>query len=328
MYRREVCLLGTASLFAAVSGHALGFGKETVAQNDAPAEISPGRNSSITTEAIRDQGLVAVLSGPADLRRRTTVLMLAGSGGGFPDAAPARDLAMSGYRVLSLAYVRNFQGQPAELTRPRIIDVPLEYIFTALDWLKTRADVRPDGIVIMGESRGAELALLVGSYRPDVAGIIAFSPSELRWGAVLGGGAAWTLKGTALPYAQGTRDQSDSLREFRDVLDGPPEIRNAASIEVERIRGPILLISSKTDQVWPSARMSNDIERRLREHQFPFRVENVQFEDASHLLMGFGPGIFGSQTAQSAMQFGGTPSGTEAARNVGWARAKQFLANL
>src|SRR3954454_25169508 len=100
--------------------------------------------------------------------------MLAGSGGGFPDAAAARDLATAGYRVQSLAYVRNWQGQPAELSRPRILDVSLEYVFSAIDWLKYRQDVRPDRIVLMGEARGAELALLVGSYRPDVAGIIAF----------------------------------------------------------------------------------------------------------------------------------------------------------
>jgi dienelactone hydrolase len=272
--------------------------------------------------------LAALFLGPADRTPRTTVLMLAGSGGGFPDAAAARDLATSGYRVLSLAYVRNWQGQPAELSRPRILDVPLEYIFSAIDWLRSRQDVRPDRIVVMGESRGAELALLVGSYRPDVAGIIAFSPSELRWGAVLGGGAAWTLNGAALPYAQGTRDPSAPLREFTDVLDGPLEVRDAATIAVERIRGPILLISSRADDVWPSTRMADDIERRLREQRFPYRVDNLQFDDASHLLMGFGPGITESRTAQSVMHFGGTQSGTETARNVGWARAKQFLADL
>jgi len=329
MYRREIWLFATASLFATVSGCAHRSGEGTVAQNDALAATSPKRDGDITIEEIRDNGLVARFYSSAERRPRTTILMLAGSGGGFPDDAAARDLAMSGYRVLGLAYVRNWQGQPAELTRARLIDVPLEYIFTALDWLRARREVRPDGVVIMGESRGAELALLVGSYRQDVAGVIAFSPSELRWGAVRGGGPAWTLTGVALPYAQGRYDRSDPLREFRDVLDGPPEVRDAASIEVERIRGPVLLISSRADQVWPSARMSNDIEQRLREHHFPFRVENIQFEDASHLLMGFGPGITESRaTPQFVMHFGGTPSGTEAARNAGWARIKQFLASL
>jgi uncharacterized protein len=324
--RCAISILGIASLFATVRVYAQKSGDGTTSVALAAPSAKP--SGEVTIEQVRDQGFVALFIGPADRTPHTTVLMLAGSGGGFPDAAAARDLATSGYRVLSLAYVRNWQGQPAELSRPRILDVPLEYVFGAIDWLKSRQDVRPDRIVLMGESRGAELALLVGSYRPDVGGIIAFSPSELRWGAVLGGGAAWTLNGVALPYAQGTRDPSAPLREFTDVLDGPPEVRDAATIAVERIRGPILLISSRADQVWPSTRMADDIERRLREHRFPYRVGNLQFDDASHLLMGSGPGITDSRTAQSIMHFGGTQSGTETARNVGWARAKQFLADL
>jgi len=329
LYRRCICFLAAASLAAAVSRCALNSGKRAAAQNDGRAATSPKRNSDITIEEIRDNGLVARFYASAEGRQRTAVLMLAGSGGGFPDDAAARDLAASGYHVLALAYVKNWQGQPAELTRDRLINVPLEYIFSALDWLRARREVRPGGVAIMGESRGAELALVVGSYRQDVVGVIAFSPSELRWGAVRGGGPAWTLNGVALPYAQGKYNRSDPLREFNDVLDGPQEVPAAASIEVERVHGPILLISSKADQVWPSARMSNDIERRLKEHHFPFRVENIQFEDASHLLMGFGPGITESRaTPQFVMHFGGTPSGTEAARNAGWARIKQFLASL
>lgn len=312
--RRAAATAGAALLLAAVSAYTPAAGQQTTGE--------------ITIEDVGDQGLVARFYGPPDRSPRTTVLLLAGSGGGFPEHAPPRDLALSGYRVLSLAYARNWQGQPPELTRPRILDVPLEYLFTALDWLKTRPDVRPDAIALMGESRGAELALLVASHRPDVAGVVAFSPSGLRWGAVRGGGAAWTLNGIALPWAQGTYHRSEPLREFTDVLDGPPPSVAAATIEVERIRGPILLVSSTADQVWPSARMATDIERRLKERQFAFRVEHLQFADASHLLMGFGPGITASGTGPSAMRFGGTPAGTETARNAGWARAKQFLAGL
>ena len=74
-----------------------------VAQNDALAATSPRRDSDITIEEIRDNGLIARFYSSAERRPRTTILMLAGSGGGFPDDAAARDLAMSGYRVLGLA---------------------------------------------------------------------------------------------------------------------------------------------------------------------------------------------------------------------------------
>jgi dienelactone hydrolase len=75
--------------------------------------------------------------------------------------------------------------------------------------------------------------------------------------------------------------------------------------------------------------MANDIEARLRAHGFSYRVENVQYEDASHLLMGFGPGLTEIRVNERfTMHFGGTAKGTEAARNSGWARVKEFLARL
>src|SRR5207244_4175687 len=238
---------------------------------------------------VREAGLVGHFYAASGASGRTGVLMLGGSGGGYPDEAAARDLARAGYPVLALAYFRDRGGNPPELEQKQLRKVPLEYIFKALDWLEARPEVRRDRIAVMGESRGAELALTVGSLRPDVAGVIAYSPSELRWGAVGGGAGAWTLHDTPLAYGQGHYDRAAPVREFTEILDGPAHVRNAAAIEVERIHGPVLLLSSKADEVWPSARMANDIEARLRASGFPYRVENVQYENASHLLMGFGP---------------------------------------
>jgi pimeloyl-ACP methyl ester carboxylesterase len=173
------------------------------------------------------------------------------------------------------------------------------------------------------------LALIIGSLRPDVAGVIAYSPQELRWAAVGGGGPAWTLNGVPLPYAEGIYNRATPMSQFTDILDGPADVRDAAAIDVEHVHGPVLLISSRADALSPSARMANDIEARLRAHGFSYRVENVQYEDASHLLMGFGPGLTEIRVNERfTMHFGGTAKGTETARNSGWARVKEFLARL
>jgi pimeloyl-ACP methyl ester carboxylesterase len=145
-----------------------------------------------------------------------------------------------------------------------------------------------------------------------------------------GGGAAWTLNGIPLPYAEGVYNRATPMSQFTDILDGPADERNAAAIEVEHIHGPVhgpvLLISSRADALSPSARMADDIEARLRARGFSYAVENVQYENASHLLMGFGPGLTEIRvTERFAMHFGGTAAGTEAARNAGWARVKEFL---
>src|SRR5207237_775259 len=132
--------------------------------------------------------------------------------------------------------------------RRKVLAIALVIVFAASHDAQAqdvqRVDVRDPGLVghfyaasgasgrtgvLMGESRGAELALMIGSLRPDVAGVIAYSPSELRWGAVGGGAAAWTLHGLPLPYAQGHYDRAAPMREFTEILDGPADVRNAAA---------------------------------------------------------------------------------------------------
>ena len=289
----------------------------------------PAQTQEVQRLEVRESGLVGRFYAAAGASRRTGLLMLTGSGGGYPDEAAARDLARAGFPVLALAYFRDREGHPPELAQKELRNIPLEYIFKALDWLEARPEVRADRIAIMGESRGAELALMIGSLRPDVAGVIAYSPQELRWAAVGGGGPAWTLRGVPLPYAEGIYNRATPMSQFTDILDGPADVRDAAAIDVERIHGPVLLISSRADALSPSARMANDIEARLRAHDFSYRVENVQYEDASHLLMGFGPGQTEFRVNERfTMHFGGTAEGTERARNSGWSRVKEFLGRL
>jgi dienelactone hydrolase len=289
----------------------------------------PARTQEVQRVDVRERGLIGHFYAAVGASRRTSLMMLTGSGGSYPDEAAARDLARAGYPVLALAYFRDREGNPPELEQKELRNVPLEYIFNGLDWLEARPEVRADRIVLMGESRGAELALMIGSLRPDVAGVIAFSPQELRWAAVGGGDAAWTLKGVPLPYAEGVYNRATPMSQFTDILDGPADVRNAATIEVEHVHGPVLLISSRADAVSPSARMANDIEARLRAKGFSYRVENVQYENASHLLMGFGPGQTEFRVNERfTMHFGGTAQGTETARNSGWARVKEFLGRL
>src|SRR3989442_1044922 len=190
-----------------------------------------------------------------------------------------------------------------------------------------RVDVREAGLVghfyaAVGASRRTGLLMLTGSgggYPDDAAA------RDLA----RAGYPAWTLNGVPLPYAEGVYNRGTPMSQFTDILDGPVDVRNAAAIEVEHIHGPVLLISSRADALSPSPRMANDIEARLRANGFSYRVENVQYENASHLLMGFGPGQTEFRVNERfTMHFGGTAEGTETARNSGWARVKEFLGRL
>lgn len=59
-----------------------------------------------------------------------------------------------------------------------------------------------------------------------------------------------------------------------------------AFIKVEQIRGPILLFSGADDKVWPSNLMSQMIERRLKELDFQFTMQNIIYQNAGHMISG------------------------------------------
>ncbi|HEX8418495.1 MAG TPA: acyl-CoA thioester hydrolase/BAAT C-terminal domain-containing protein [Sphingomonas sp.] len=270
----------------------------------------------------RENGIVGELHYASDAQRRTTVIMLNGSDGGIPSAKDADDLARSGYTVLSLAYFKNWSGKPDGVPAA-LREIPLEYFYRAIDWLKAQPQVDSRRVVLMGQSRGAELALLLGSRRPDIAGVVAFSPGSDVWHAVgVAGVPAWTADGKPVPYRSSATDKTLSLYDL--FVEAPPMA--AARIPVENIRGPVLLLSSKTDGVWPASIYADEITATLRKRGRP--VQNVQFDDASHLLMGTGPGVTRFQIPGTTItfDFGGSAEGNTRARAEAWAAAKRYLA--
>lgn len=276
---------------------------------------------------VRDLGLVGLYFTPPKARNRTAVLMLGGSGGGYPDEKAARALAAAGHPVLALAYFRGWSGATLTTLPQQLKDIPLEYFFKAIDWLKKRPEVNRRKIVLMGESRGGELVLQLAALRPDVAGVVAYVPSHLRWGAVGGQGDSWTLDGKPLAWMRDDWKQGEPMvNGFIRTLDraGPAEIE-AASIPVERIRGKVLLISTTADQIWPSTRMAEAAMDRMRAKGKRGGRDHIRYDNASHLLMGPGPGMTAFGEGQYRIEFGGTAEGTRAARDDAWAKSLAFV---
>jgi len=287
------------------------------------------RAAEVVVTDVREQGLVGKFYALPGARRRTAVMMVGGSDGGLPSSTACRSLAEAGHPVLALAYFRGFNpGLPQSLPA-QLKDIPLEYFFTAIDWLKARPEVNPRKVVLMGHSRGGELVLQLASMRRDVAGVIAFTPSHLRWGAVGGEGDSWTWRGKPLPYARDKWEQGKSfVQAFNEVLDAPRETWAAAAIEVEKIRGKVLLFSTTADGVWPSTRLSELAMERMREKGKRGARDHVRYDDASHMLMGPGPGMIRFQAAQFTIEFGGSEDGTLKARNDAWAKSLEFLKRI
>ncbi|MDM7957137.1 acyl-CoA thioester hydrolase/BAAT C-terminal domain-containing protein [Blastomonas sp.] len=277
--------------------------------------------------SIREAGIAARLYlAPAASSKAAAVLMLGGSDGGYPSAKAAMDLANAGHPVLALAYFSGFSEKIDGLPE-RLESVPLEYTYRALDWMKRRWGATR-ALTVIGESRGAELALLVASRRPEVDAIVAFSPSSVAWPAVgdmTGKIPAWTEGGLPVPFVD--LPVADPSRQFSDGL-GDEQRANAASIPVEQSKAAVLLVSSRSDGIWPASQMADRIVARLRSAGFRPPVLNLQYDDASHLLMGPGPGLVHFTQGTFSVHFGGSEEGTLRARESAWEQMKLFLAQL
>ena len=264
----------------------------------------------VSKTPLDEEGLVGSLFTPDAEGTYPALLVLGGSDGGI-DIPRAAMLASHGYVTLALDYFGN-SPLPAELN-----EIPLEYFKTAIDWLQTQEGVDADKIGVVGTSRGGELALLLGATYPEITAVVGYVPSGLVINGISSTNpdetAAWTLNGTPIPF----------LTSWETVEE--------ATIPVEQINGPILLISGKDDQTWPSAALSEIAMDRLRENDHPYPYEHLSYEEAGHLIgLPYLPttgGGFAHISTGQAFTLGGTPQGDTIASADSWAHVLTFLAD-
>jgi dienelactone hydrolase len=254
-----------------------------------------------TLDVARDRLFGSYFTLPPDGRRHPAVLIFGGSEGGLSVAPDAKMLASHGLPTLALAYFAE-PGLPPELGR-----IPLEYFARALRWLDRQPGVDPRRVVVYGESRGSEAALLLGVHYPAlVHGVVGIVPSsEVEPGNVTSGAnvPAWTFRGKAVPFT-GVR----------------------ANIPVERIRGPILVAGGGLDLVWPSATHARDIAERSRARHGP-AVVVYDYPFAGHFgyAVPYLPSSDGFSVGGVRHRIGGTTAANAEARADLWPRILRFL---
>ncbi len=263
---------------------------------------------------VRENGLVGTYFS-STTRPGPALLVLGGSEGGVGgSAALGRAFAAQGYTVLGLAYFRA-EGLPAHME-----EVPLEYFDAAVEWLASQPEVDPERLGVYGVSKGGEAALLVASRNDRLRAVAAGVPSNVVWQNInrtdFTPRSSWTAGGAPLEYAP--YDFSNGFTSIFALYNGTIEsgAPAAAEIPVERINGPVLLISGREDTIWPSSRMSDLVMARLDANDFAFFHTHLAFDDAGHAAGG-------PPLAQTNEQFpdrmvGGTDEGNLAARREGW----------
>jgi dienelactone hydrolase len=288
---------------------------------------------------VREQGLVGTLFVPPGAGPYPVVITLSGSGGGLSEGGAAL-YASHGYAGFALAYF-NYEHLPDDL-----IAIPLEYFETAIDWVQRQPRLDGDRIAVSGASRGGELALLLGATFAAVKAVIAYVPSGVVHGGigrsgVRGASPAWTFRGEAIPYLQPRFEKLSpevsppptgepiplTPRFLRFLEDAQAAER--AEIPVERINGPVLLISGKDDAMWPSERLAEIARKRLAGHDFPHPYRHLAYDGAGHMIgMPYMPTtVLASRHPLTGELFayGGTPKAYAAARRDSWLEILKLL---
>jgi dienelactone hydrolase len=103
-----------------------------------------------------------------------------------------------------------------------------------------------------------------------------------------------------------------------------------AEIQVERIRGAVLLISGKDDGVWESAPMAEKVGARLKRGNFPYPSQSLTYDHAGHSITRpytSTMNLNGRRHPLSGrvMHLGGTPAGTAQAREDSWRQMLTFV---
>jgi dienelactone hydrolase len=272
--------------------------------------------TATATEEVHADGLVAQYIRPTTPGRHPALLILGGSEGGTAGVRRlAAPFAAQGYAVLALSYF-GAEGLPQNLDQ-----IPLEYFATGLRWLAARREVDDTRIGVFGISKGGEAALLVASRNPQIRATVAGVPSNVAWQGIIrpawDNRSSWSEGGRPLPYL--SYDFSHGFSSILALYEGAlataaqhPE----AEIPVERINGPVLLISGRADRLWPSSAMSDAVVARLRAHNFRFPVQHLAFADAGHAAAS--PPSLGQNSAGPDSFVGGTEAGNATARAESW----------
>lgn len=289
----------------------------------------------IRPQEIKENGFQGNFYTHKDTYKSAAVVLI---GGGQWGDYWAQEFAKNGYSGLSLPYYGR-EGLP-ELME----EIPLEYFETAIGWLRQQPGVDADKIILMGASRNAELALVTGATLPGLSGgVIAYAPSALTWSnTVLAFNSdivkpSWTYHGEAIPYVRMEKiaaPDSDTIHTetyWEKGLSKNPK----GIIPVENIRGPVLLFSGKDDEVWPSAKMADMIAQRLKEKNFGYTFQNIQYDDAGHLISGNPDFLATKRTGTMLIEgkeykfnYGGTAKGDQQAQIDARKKVFEFIASI
>lgn len=213
---------------------------------------------------------------------KPVVMVLGGSEGGLP-VKLAQAVADQGYPTLALAYFKQAE-LPEELEH-----IPLEYFTKAKSWLMDKHKADAEQIMLVGWSKGAELALLLASTDSDFHHVVAIAPSSVVWAGILNDwqkvpGSSWTQDSTPVNYVpfKPSGPVTSLLDLYTQSLDNRAD-NGKADILVENIKGKVFLYSGGKDEIWPSSKMASAICEKMQSNAAS-SCTHFEHKELDHLL--------------------------------------------
>jgi len=297
--------------------------------------LAPGE----TRVEVREEGLTGVLFLPAEPDPRPAVIVLGGGDGGLLEHGAAL-LAARGFVALALGY---FGVEPLP---PEPHEIPLEYFGRAISWLQARPEVNGDAIAVLGTSLGGMFGLLAAATYPHIKAVVGYVPLGIVLGIEPENRPPACLDGQPLPFLPLvlTPDEEQRFEElsraqepvsiapvlFRLLDDrSDPEM---GEIPVERINGPVLLLTGEDDQAIPSPAFAERIMARLEKKGFPHPYYHVCYAGAGHAMgpphchgLPYVPTYGRAPASGPVGAFGGTTRDNARANVESWQQVLRFL---
>jgi uncharacterized protein len=244
----------------------------------------------------------------------TGVLVLSGSSGRVESARC--DVLAAAFGATAASY--RWFGESVDR-------VPLESFEEPLSALHERCE----RLVLLGTSKGAEAALLLGALHPEIDAVVAVSGPDVVWAALSQERpqrSSFTRGGEPLsfvPYDDAWEPETDPVEfvgMYEQSLETYADRVPAARIPVERIEGEVLLVAGGDDRLWPSCDFAERIvDRRAAAGR---RTALVSHPRAGHrvVLPGEAP------APASHLVHGGTPEADAALGALAWPHLEELLA--
>jgi uncharacterized protein len=188
-----------------------------------------------------------------------------------------------GYALLAIGYF-------GCKNTPKILDkIAIDEIHNAIVEATKNKKIDKKKIATIGGSRGADLALLLGSYYKNITCVVGMSSSH----AVFPGhtqefnSSCWTFGGKELPFVPVNEEavpfliKGDLKGTFEAMLKDTIAEKKAV-IKVENINGPVLLLSGTKDEIIPAVEFGNKMVERMKKNNFKYYFNHLVLE-GSHV---------------------------------------------